>query len=145
VPQLRDFLDRFRPAGAPGAAARAGIPADRSRELATEVDPVLALLDGVGAERERIILQARRDAGQVMTAARAEAAAITADAGQRAQAARDEAARRVLARAKDEAASTVAGAVREAARTRELARQRMPSLVELAIGLIWQLQAGEDQ
>jgi cell division septum initiation protein DivIVA len=145
VPQLRDFLDRFRPAGAPGAAARAGIPADRSRELATEVDPVLALLDGVGAERERIILQARRDAGQVMTAARAEAAAITADAGQRAQAARDEAARRVLARAKDEAASAVAGAVRDAARTRELARQRMPSLVELAIGLIWQLQAGEDQ
>ncbi len=145
VPQLRDFLDRFRPAGAPGATARTGVPVDRSRELAAEVGPVLALLDGVGAERERIILQARRDAGQVMAAARTEAAAITADAGQRAQAARDEAARRVLARAKDEAVSTVASAVREAARTRELAQQRMPSLVDLAIGLIWQLQAGEDQ
>jgi hypothetical protein len=145
VPQLRDFLDRFRPAGAPGAAARTGVPADRSRELAAEVGPVLALLDGVGAERERIILQARRDAGRAMAAARAEAAAITADAGQRAQAARDEAARRVLAQAKDEAASTVASAVREAARTREFAQQRMPSLVDLAISLIWQLQAGEDQ
>jgi hypothetical protein len=85
--------------------------------------------------------QARRRSGD--DAARAEAA-ITADAGQCAQAARDEAARRVLARAKDEAASTAADAVREAARTRELARQRMPSLVDLAIGLIWQLQAGED-
>lgn len=33
MPALRDFLARFRPAGPPGAAARAGVPADRSREL----------------------------------------------------------------------------------------------------------------
>ena len=145
VPQLRDFLDRFRPAGAPGAAARTGVPADRSRELAAELGPMLALLEGADAERERIIVQARRDAGQLMTAARAEAAAITADAGQRAQAARDEAARRMLALAKDEVASTVARAEREAERTRELARQRMPSLVDRAVDLIWQLQAEEDQ
>ena len=106
---------------------------------------MLALLEGVDAERERIIVQARRDAGQLMTAARAEAAAIAADAGQRAQAARDEAARRMLALAKDEVASTVARAEREAERTRELARQRMPSLVDRAVDLIWQLQAEEDQ
>ena len=41
MPDLRDFLSRFRPAGAPGAA-RAG------------VGPVLALLGGTQAECERI-------------------------------------------------------------------------------------------
>ncbi len=44
-PQLRDILARFRPADPPGAAARAGVPADRSLELKAEVGPVLALLE----------------------------------------------------------------------------------------------------
>jgi hypothetical protein len=51
VPDLRDFLSRFRPAGAPGAAL-AGVPADRRRELEAEVGPVLALLAGTQAECE---------------------------------------------------------------------------------------------
>ena len=133
MPALRDFLARFRPAGPPGAAARAGVPADRSCELEAEVGPVLALLGSTDAECERIIAQARRDAGQITAAAQAEAAAIAADAGQRARAAREEAARQVVAMARDEAAETVA--MRQAAgqRTRrELAGQRMPALVSRA-------------
>jgi len=107
MPALRDFLARFRPAGPPGAAARAGVPADRSGELAAEVGPVLALLESTDAERERIIAQARRDAGQITAAARAEEAAIAADAGRRARAARAEAARQAMALARDEAARAV--------------------------------------
>jgi len=49
VPGLRDYLDRFRPAGVPGAGG-AGVPADRPRELETELTTVLALLDAVHAE-----------------------------------------------------------------------------------------------
>jgi vacuolar-type H+-ATPase subunit H len=139
MPQLRDFLARFRPAGSPGAA-RAGVPADRSRELQAEVGPVLVLLDGTDAERERIIAQARRDAEQITAAARAEAAVITAEAAQRAEAARDEAARRVMVQARDEAAWSVAAARRQALQTRELARQRMPALVSRAVEEIRQLR-----
>lgn len=141
MPQLRDFLGRFRPAGSPGAPARAGAPADRTRELAAEVGPVLALLDGADDEGERIITQAKLDAERVTAAARAEAAAITADAGRRAQAARDEAARQELARAREDTARMMASATLQASRTRELARERIPGLVSDAIGLIWQLRA----
>ena len=141
MPALRDFLARFRPAGPPGAAARAGVPADRSRELEAEVGPVLALLGSTDAERERIIAQARRDdAEQITAAARAEGAAITADAEQRAGAAREETARQVVALARDEAAGTVDMARQQAMRTRELAGQRMPALVSRAVDAIRQLQ-----
>lgn len=143
MPQMRAFLDRFRPAGSPGTAARSGVPADRSRQLAAEVGPVLALLDEADAERARVVEQARRDAEQVTAAARAEAAAIAADAQRRAQAAREAAERQVAGAARDEAVAAVAAAIRQAAAIRELAGQRMPSLVDDAIGLIWQLRADD--
>jgi len=139
MPQLRDFLARFRPAGSPGAA-RAGVPADRSRELQAEVRPVLVLLDGTDAERERIIARARHKAEQITAAARAEAAVIAAEAAQRAEDAREEAARQVMALARDEAARSVQRARRQAARTRQLARQRMPALVSRAVEDIRQLR-----
>ena len=135
---LRDFLARFRPAGAPGAA-RAGVPADRPAELEAEVGPVLALLAGTDAECGRLIERARRDAGRVTDQARAEAAAISAAAGRRAAAAREEAGRQAVAAARDEAATAVRDAERQAARTRELARQRMPVLVGQAVDMIRRL------
>ena len=140
MPALRDFLARFRPAGPPGAAARAGVPADRSRELEAEVGPVLALLESTDAERMRIIAQARRDADQITAAARAEAAAIAADAEQRAERAREQAAQQVVASAREETAGTVDSARQQAMNTQELARQRMPALVSRAVDAIRQLQ-----
>ena len=141
MPALRDFLSRFRPAGSPGSAARAGVPADRSRELEAELSPVLAVIDSTDADRKRIIAQARRDAEQIVAKARAEAAVIAADAGRRAEAAREEAVRQVMARAQDEAAGVVADAMRQAARTRQLADERMPALVSRAVDTIRQLQS----
>ena len=53
--QVRDFLDRFRPAGVPGTASRAGVPADLAGEPAGELQTVLALLVGTDAECGRKI------------------------------------------------------------------------------------------
>jgi vacuolar-type H+-ATPase subunit H len=143
MPPLRDFLARFRPAGAPGAAARAGVPADRSDELAAEVAPVLALLDDTTAERERLIGQARHDAEQIVTAARSAADAIGADAARRAEVVRQQAAQQAVAAARKQAAKTTQAATLQATQIRELARRRMPDLVSHVVGTIRQLQ-GED-
>jgi hypothetical protein len=42
MPRVRDLLYRFRPEGAPGAAAAAGVPADRAAELTAELEPLIA-------------------------------------------------------------------------------------------------------
>jgi len=140
MPPLRDFLTRFRPAGSPGAAARAGIPADRSGELEAEVAPVLGRLAGAEAERERLIAQARCEAEQILAAAQSTADAITADAAQRTEAIREQAARQVLTAAQQQSARAVQDARQQALQTRELARQRMPALVSRIVGAISQLQ-----
>jgi vacuolar-type H+-ATPase subunit H len=143
MPQLRDFLARYRPAGSPGAAARAGVPADRSGELESEVAPVLALLADTEAERERLITQARRDAEQIVAAARSAAATIAADAGQHAETVREQAAQQVMVRARERAARTAEDARQQAAQTRELARQRIPGLVSRIVGTIRQLDVDD--
>ncbi len=135
MPGLRDYLDRFRSAGAPGAG-RTGVPADRSRELEAELTTVLALLDDVHAECAGIVAKARRDAERIVAAARGEAAAVADDADRRARAARDGAAREVLAAARTEAVGTVARAEKQALRVRERAGQRIPALASRAVGLV---------
>jgi hypothetical protein len=143
MPPLRDFLTRFRPAGSPGAAARAGVPADRSGELAAEVAPVLARLDDTEAERERLIAQARREAEQIVAAARSAAEAIDADAARHAGTVREQAAQRVMAAARNQAARTTQAATQQAAQIRELARQRIPALASRIVGTIRQLPVEE--
>ncbi len=145
MPQLRDFLDRFRPAGAPGAAARAraGVPADRSRELAAEVGPVLALLDEPTAEGAALVERARQDAASLLAAARAEAAAITANGARRARTVREEALQEAVGAAQAEAARMVADAQARAAQVQVLAEKRMPGLVERAVAEIRLLMTAE--
>ena len=142
--QPRDFLDRFRPAGAPGSAARAGVPADRAAELAAEVEPVLALLDGTHAECERITEDARREADRIMAGARAGVAMIGQEAGRNARAARDRAAADVLTQARAEVEETAARAGQQAARIRRLARRRLPELVAAAVSGHVPLAAARD-
>ena len=141
MPALRDFLTRFRPAGSPGAAERAGVPADRASELESEVAPVLALLADIEAERERLITQARRDAEQIVTDTQSAAAAIAADAARRAGTVREQAARQVMTAAREQAFRTVSDARQQAAQTHALARQRMPALVSRVVDMIRQLEA----
>ncbi len=46
---VRDFLERLRPSGTPGAPSVAGVPADRLAERSTELEAVFALLEDVQA------------------------------------------------------------------------------------------------
>jgi hypothetical protein len=66
-----EFLRRFRPAGTPGAAARAGVPVDRAAEAAGELAPVLALLADVESATAEIREGARLDAMELRDQARA--------------------------------------------------------------------------
>jgi vacuolar-type H+-ATPase subunit H len=136
VTQARDFLDRFRPAGAPGSAARAGVPADRARELAAEVEPVLALLDDTHAECDQIIAAARQEAGRITAKARTAVARVGQEADRNARAAREEAAVEVLAQARAEVRETAAAGGQQALQIRRLARRRLPELVAAAVGLV---------
>jgi len=141
LPQLGNFLDRFRPAGAPGAASQAGVPVDRAAELAAELGPVLARLAGTDAECARIVAEAERSASQIASDARERAAAITAGGRARAQAARSEAAAEVLAAARAEAA--VAARV-AAARVRDRPRptdEQVSELVRAAVQLVMAMPA----
>jgi len=118
LPQARDFLDRFRPAGAPGAASRAGVPANRAAELSAELGPTLALLAETDAECGRIVAAARRDAKWIADSAREQAATLAADAQDRARAAREAAVEQALAAARAEASATVSAAQARASRRR---------------------------
>ncbi|CAL2057002.1 protein of unknown function [Streptomyces murinus] len=84
---LRDFLERFRPTGTPGASA-AGVPADRTAERAAELEPALARLTDAQQEAERIRAAARRTAEALRRDAAREAEQIVAAARERAPAVR---------------------------------------------------------
>jgi cell division septum initiation protein DivIVA len=135
MPAGRDFLSRFRPAGAPGAAARAGVPADRARELAGELEPVLALLDGTHAECERIVAEARQQAARIVAAAREEASRIGAEAAARAGEAGRQETGRVLGEASAQAAQAVREAGEQARVIRERVARRLPALVARGVEL----------
>jgi hypothetical protein len=65
VPRVRDLLYRFRPLGSPGSATRAGVPADRERALAEELEPVFASLASTLADCRATVEEGRRHAAQI--------------------------------------------------------------------------------
>jgi V/A-type H+/Na+-transporting ATPase subunit D len=65
----RDLLERFRPAGTPGAAAPAGVPYDRGAALEDELRPVLALLSPTEERCAAQVHEAGASAEQVLAAA----------------------------------------------------------------------------
>jgi cell division septum initiation protein DivIVA len=136
VPQLRGFLDRFRPAGAPGAAGRVGVPGDRARELAAELEPVLTTLADTDAECGRIVARAQHEARRIAEQARDQAAAIAADAQQRADAARNAAAERVLAAAQADARLAASVAAEQARQRPGVADWQVNELIAAAIDLV---------
>ena len=70
VAQLHDFLDRFRPAGAPGAAGRAAVPADHAVSWTPNCCRYSRGWTRTDARCAGIIAQARDDAEQIVAAAR---------------------------------------------------------------------------
>lgn len=88
MPRTRGLLQRFRGAGAPGAASAVGVPADRLAETAAELDPVFARLAPVQREAEGIRARAREEAEHTRRRAEEEAAAVLAAAREHAEAER---------------------------------------------------------
>ncbi|MGW5382493.1 hypothetical protein [Nocardia sp. NPDC003963] len=137
MPALPDFLDRFRPAGLPGAAAARGIPVDRSAAAAAELMPVLARLDPVQDEAERLRAAALDQAADIRRAGRDDAAAVVRRARENTQ--------RVAARAESVAMRSQAGAfpdVLDAATEAGVVVDRLPPYVEQVVSAARDLIAG---
>lgn len=130
---LRDFLQRFRPAGTPGAAARPGVPADRQAELAVELEPVFALLAETQDQAERLRLAGSRQAAEGLRQAADQAEVIMSNATGQASAVRAEAAARAQALADPQWQQLAAAADRRADQIRAVTRARLPGYVELSV------------
>jgi hypothetical protein len=144
LPQLGDFLSRFRPAGAPGAASRAGVPADRAAELSAELDPVLALLAAADADCGRLAAEAEQEAGRLAAQGRDQAASIAADAVQRADQARGRVAAEVLAAAGEQARQAQLAAAEQARRRSGPSEEDVQALIAAAIDLVWSMPGGDE-
>jgi vacuolar-type H+-ATPase subunit H len=141
---LRDALDRFRRAGTPGPAARAGVPADRAADLAAELGPVLARLDRTQAECGNLRDRAIDEADQIRLEARQQATRLVADARRGADAVRAQAAAAEQDRSEAAGADVMAQASRRAARIRSVAELRMPVYVARVVELLLEEVRQED-
>ncbi|WP_432826558.1 hypothetical protein [Dactylosporangium sp. CA-092794] len=86
-----ELLRRFRPAGTPGAAAPAAVPANPEQQAAAELGPVFNALAAARAEAAGIRASAAHDAEERERSAAAEAGRIIAAAQDAARSVRDEA------------------------------------------------------
>lgn len=136
MPVLRDFLRRWRPAAAPGAAARSGVPDDRPVGAEEELAGVFGALEPVRTECRVIADAARHEADQVRVRAREQAEAILAEARAAAPVARADAMGQARADGEAERATIVAEAERRAAGIRRRAADRLPALVGRAVELL---------
>lgn len=130
---VRDFLERLRPSGTPGAPSMSGVPADRVVERAAELEPLFARLAEVQAEANRIRADALTQA-QARRAASVDAArSIVAEARRRAEAERGAAAAHAHAQARARAQEIVTSAQRQAEGIAASAVERLPALVETVL------------
>jgi hypothetical protein len=125
----RDFLARFRPVGTPGAAAPAGVPADRVVEAAAELEPLFAMLADTEVRAESIRASADQRIAESHRLAAERATEVLAQARLRADAERADASARARAVADQEAAQELAAAEAQAALIREAANERMDAQV----------------
>ncbi|USX53935.1 hypothetical protein [Lentzea sp. HUAS12] len=130
---LRDLLQRYRPVGTPGAAARPGVPADRAAELATELEPVLALLASTEDEMRRLREEARAEAHRIREQAARQADELVTTAHDRASEVRAQAAANARAAAAPDGTLLVEAARENARRIRERATVMMPEYVDRAV------------
>ncbi|MFJ9566156.1 hypothetical protein ACIRQQ_39760 [Streptomyces fuscichromogenes] len=130
--RLRDFLERFRPTGTPGAAAT-GVPPDRAAERAAELAPALARLTAVQQEAARIRAAGDADARAIRREAELEAADVVAAAREQAPGIRRQAAQSFVQDALREAEAVRAAADRTADAVRRRGRARLPALVDAAV------------
>ncbi|CAI9400336.1 hypothetical protein [Nocardioides sp. T2.26MG-1] len=145
MPRTRSFLQRFRGAGAPGAASAVGVPADRVAETAAELEPVFDRLAPVQAECEAIRARARQDAELTRRRADERAAAVLAAARANAEAERVAASLAAGRRVDDEREQALTAADEQAERVRRHAAEAMPRYVDRVVEQARLLLDGHDQ
>ncbi len=137
--RVSDLLYRFRPAGAPGAAGPAGVPADRGADLAAELEPLFGYLAATESECDDIVEQAHRDAAQTRAGYAERAAGTVAAAREKAAAERTAAAAKVRRRAESDDSAALAAAEQEATELRRRATGRLPARVAEAVAAVGRL------
>ncbi len=130
--RARDWLDRFRPAGSPGAARPAGVPADDAATRTAELAPVFAALAATQRECASIRKAARAEADDRRKRAALRTAAIHTSAEAEAATLRAETRSRRLRHYEEEAAAIVAAGEQEARQVAERAERRLPELLDQA-------------
>jgi hypothetical protein len=133
MPRVRDLLYRFRPAGAPGAAGGAGVPADRGAGLAVELDWLFAQLAPTDVECATIVALAEGDARARRAADVERARNLVMQARGRVLPERAAAAVRLRRLAEADISGAVAGAEREASELRARAVERTPAFVDSVV------------
>jgi hypothetical protein len=129
VPGVREWIDRFRPAGAPGAATATGVPIDRREAARAELEPVFAALAGdidqAAQRRGAMVAEASRQRAEGRDAARAVIARAQASAN--AERTTEQARLLQLATAQTQARREQASL--QAQQVRDQAAMRRPALV----------------
>ncbi|QHC23036.1 hypothetical protein [Streptomyces sp. GS7] len=120
---------RFRPVSTPGPAI-AGVPADRTAELAAELTPTLSQLDRTAVEAEAIGLAGRSEADRIRRDAARDADAITARADDLFERVRSRAAERRQELGRREADAVRAEGARAEAALRSRAAARIPFVAD---------------
>ena len=133
---VRELLDRFRPAGAPGPAGAAGVPAQRQAAVTAELEPVFAALTEVVTGCDRLRLAAAQAAAKHERAALEQARVLVARARQDVAAERAAAAARIREESACDLAQMSAAAAAEADEVRRRSAQRMPWHVAQVVELV---------
>lgn len=120
-----NFLERFRPLGAPGAATSSGVPAADDRGPAAELAPVFAALAPTVGECDALVEDATRVAARKLGEAREHASAIVAHARLDVGTEQAVAADRILAAAALDDAHALAAAGRAGAEIRRTGAARL--------------------
>ncbi|TDW30133.1 hypothetical protein [Cryobacterium psychrophilum] len=125
----QNFLDRFRPVGAPGGAGPAGVPASDELGPEAELAPVFAALAADVAECSALVEEATNEADRMLARARERADAVVAQARLDTGAEESRAAARVLQVAAEADAGLLAAADAEAAALKVAGVARLPVAV----------------
>lgn len=124
-----NFLDRFRPVGSPGPAARTGVPAADVQGPQAELAPVFAAL-APDLERCRALVdEARRDGEHELATARAAAEAVVAQAKLETESVRRLAYDGVLAASARDDTRLAQDATAEAEQITRRGKERLPDAV----------------
>ncbi len=133
MPRSRDILQRFRPAGTPGAASNVGVPADRVAEIGAELAPVFSALAQAQTQAAAIRADAASEAARRRQVAVERSTALVAAAHRDEAAERSDAALRTSTRASEESDAVLAAAERDVETLRRRAAERMPEYVDRVI------------